>query len=108
MLQPDAFCDHAMLEELTAFPQTQWLILRRPLHNTLEMALALQPSDAIFGYRGGKGEGKKGKGGKGTGKKRGRGREREESGRGGREGEGIWNKAAVWLRPAVSVIVTVR
>jgi len=43
---------------------------------------------------GGEGE----KGGKG---KRGNGKVNEGEGQGGREGEGSWNRAADWLRPAL-------
>jgi len=113
MLPPDAFCEHTMqpnataagalprtpLEELTALPQTSYLILRGPLRNTPEMAITLQPSDAKFGYRGG-GKGREEGGGeedrKGKEKERGGA---EEGNRG--EGEGTWNRAADWLRLAL-------
>jgi len=55
------------------------------------MAMSLQPSDAKFGYNGGKKgpwEGNKGERRDGKGE----GREREASGRG--ESEGTWNRAA--------------
>jgi len=89
----NAFCEHAMqqngtaprtpLEELTAFPKTHWLILRGPLRNTLEMAITLQPADAIFGFRGEEREGKNGREGRVRERRRREGK--EESGRGGGE-----------------------
>jgi len=56
---------------LTALPHS----LRGPLRNALEMAVTLQPSDAIFGYREReKGKGKKRMEGKGGWERGNRGR----------------------------------
>ena len=62
------------------------------------MAITLQPADAIFAYRGGE----KGKEGKGERK----GKEGERQGRETvGEGEGTWNRAADWPRPALNLSV---
>jgi len=72
MLQPDAFCEHPMapprtpLGDLTALPQTPYLVFRGPL-------------------RGVRGRGKKGRGGRGRER---RGGERKGRRRAGREGKG--------------------